>query len=224
MEKEYRCEATTIEGFVQQLAVSLVANGYWFYMTGTVPERKDPRAVDRKLIRKYHIDCSKFARYRRKAGGGANVQYLRCGRFYVLLATKGKHLFFEEEHFKDCRETPVKFAGYAISYRGGHAHVRIERETYRELKAYFEDLAVHRSRETLEKAFRSLPFEPYAPVRGQLFAILRAVNRRRKVASYEPINWSCLRLRRRIWRPFEDVAEGEPAKPAGQIFASRQSR
>lgn len=31
-------EAISIEGFVQQLAVKLVANGYWFYVTGVVPE------------------------------------------------------------------------------------------------------------------------------------------------------------------------------------------
>jgi len=32
----YRCEATTIEGFVQQLAVSYIANGYWFCVTGLI--------------------------------------------------------------------------------------------------------------------------------------------------------------------------------------------
>src|SRR5262249_50676181 len=52
----YRYETATIEGFVQQLAVSYVAHGYWFYVTGIIPEGKDPRRVDRKLIEKYEID------------------------------------------------------------------------------------------------------------------------------------------------------------------------
>ena len=29
-------EASTLEGFIQQLAVSYVARGHWFYVTGTV--------------------------------------------------------------------------------------------------------------------------------------------------------------------------------------------
>ena len=40
----YRCEATSLAGFVQQIAVSYVANGYYFYVLGRVPDRKDPRA------------------------------------------------------------------------------------------------------------------------------------------------------------------------------------
>ena len=126
---QYRCEATSIEGFVQQLAVSYVANGYWFYVSGIIPEKKDPQAVDKKLIAKYGLAVSKYAKYRRKAAGQANVQYLRFERLYVLIATHGQHRFFEEETFKDCREIPIKFASYAISYRNGQSHVGIERVT-----------------------------------------------------------------------------------------------
>src|SRR4051794_1656045 len=124
----YRCEARTPEGFVQQLAVSYIANGYWFYVAGVIPETKDPRAVDEKLVRKYGIDISKFTRARRKRAGMANMQYIRFERFFVLIATHGRHRFFEEEHpaIRDIRERPVKFASYAVSYRGRHAHVRIE--------------------------------------------------------------------------------------------------
>ena len=43
-------------------------------------------------------------------------------------ATAGEHHFFREESgILDCREVPLKFGGYAIAYRGGHAQVRIER-------------------------------------------------------------------------------------------------
>ena len=47
------CEAVSVEGFVQQLAVGYVQHGHWFYVTGDVPERKGPRAVDAKLIELY---------------------------------------------------------------------------------------------------------------------------------------------------------------------------
>ena len=207
---DYRCDATTVEGFVQQLAVNYVGHGYFFYVTGVIPANKDPRAVDQKLIAKYRIGISKWARMRRKALGMASVQYIRHGRFYVLLATHGKHLFFQPEdqggegdQVKDLRRVPLKFASYSIGHRGGHPHVAIERGTYLELKSYLLGLAVHRSREVLEREFWNLPFEPYAPVRRQLVTMFKVVNERRGTAGLEVLDMSCLRLRRRICRPFE---------------------
>src|SRR4051812_20068756 len=93
----YRCEAVTVEGFIQQLAVAYVARGYFFYVTGHIPERKAANRVDEKLVERYHIDLSRWARARRKRAGRANVQYLRHKDFFVLLATHGEHPFFEEE-------------------------------------------------------------------------------------------------------------------------------
>jgi hypothetical protein len=204
----YRCEATSVEGFVQQLAVSYLGNGYWFYVVGEVPEGKDPRRVDEKLVTRYQIDLSKWARARRKRTGLANLQYLRHGRLFVLLATHGAHGFFEEEasSIRDARKTPIRFRGYSISYRNGHPHVRIEQEEYKRLKAYFLELALHRSAERLGSELARLPFEPYAPIRAQLLAVLRAVNRDRKRAGFELVPRSCFRFVRRVCRPFGPVA------------------
>jgi hypothetical protein len=84
---KYRAEVPTVEGFVQQLAVSYIGKGYWFYVAGHVPEGKAPEAVDAKLINRYGIGVSKWTRARRKLAGSANLQYLRHGRFFLLLAT-----------------------------------------------------------------------------------------------------------------------------------------
>jgi hypothetical protein len=178
---------------------------YWFYVTCEIPERKDPRAVDEKLIEKYGLGIGKATRARRKAAGLANIQYLRHRRGFVLLTTPGRHPFFEEERkfIRDAREVPIKFAGYSISYRAGHPHVRIEQGRYLELKAYLADIAVHRTKERLEEEFHRLPFEPYAPVRSQLFGVLREVNRRRQLAGYTPVSSTCLCVRRQVVRPFE---------------------
>lgn len=199
----YRYEAKTIEGFVQQVAVHYVARGYYFYVSGIVPEGKDPRGVAEKLIGKYRIGVSKFVRARRKVAGQANLQLILHGRIFLLLATHGEHPFFEEERtrIRDCREAPIKFASYAISFRGGHAHVRIDRETERELKAYLQEAALW-SAAKLTAFFSSLPFEPYAPVRRQLLVMLNQVNRRRTTANLDRIPVSCLRLCRKPCRPF----------------------
>jgi hypothetical protein len=209
----YRCETTSLAGFVQQLATGYLTHGYYFYVTGRIPDGKDPRAIDAKLLERYGIGVSKWAAARRKMAGGANVQYVRLGRFFVLLATHGEHRFFEDEGSRilDARHVTLKVAGYALSVRHGHVRVSIEREEYRRLKAYFLDRATHRSAAVIAADLGALPFEPYAPVRSQLLCILRAVNRARGEAGFEPVAKACLRFKRRIVRPFEPARVEEAA-------------
>ncbi|MFN0135702.1 MAG: hypothetical protein ACKVS9_06240, partial [Phycisphaerae bacterium] len=145
---KYRCETTSVEGFVQQLAVAYITHGYWFYVAGKIPEGKDPAAIDAKLIERYGIAISKWVRCRRKKQGLANMQYLRYERFFLLLATKGRHDFFEREcaSFCDVRRVSIKFAGYSIGCRKGqdgrwHASVRINPQEYMSLRACVIDMA-----------------------------------------------------------------------------------
>lgn len=211
---EYRYLTTSVAGFVQQLAVAYITHGYWFYVMGEIPEGKDPLAVDRKLIDKYDVAISKWARSRRKKLGLANVQYLRHERTFILIATRGEHRFFEEEAgtIRDVRRQAIQFRGYSIGYKLGvdrkwHASVRIAPATYRRIKERLLAFAVHASEEELAGEFRRLPFEPYAPVRRQLLNILRAVNGARRRAGFEPVAHSALRLRRRLVAPFSVGAE-----------------
>ena len=207
----YRYLATSEEGFLQQLAVCYLRNRYWFYVTGTIPENKDPCAIDEKILGRYGIAMSKWGRYRRKKTGTANLQYLRLGRFFIILATAGNHRFFDEERevIRDARETPVRFRDYSLSYRDGHPHVRIERETYEEMKAYFVGVAAKRPADVLAAEIAALPFERYAPVRKQLWELLRLVNRARSAAHLAALPESCVRARRKPCRPFD---EGEVAR------------
>lgn len=213
----YRYEAASVEGFVQQLAISYIGHGYWFYVTGVVPERKDPRRVDEKLLEQYDAGISKWARARRKRAGLANVHYIRHGRFFVLIASRGEHRFFQDEpNHNDVRRDPIRFGGYSIGYRMGvdrrwHPSVRVHPAEYRKLKGYLLDIACHRSVQNLTAEFRRIRFVPYAPVRRQLLNLLRAVNRARIAADFEPVPLTALRLRRRIVRPFAGELEEEPA-------------
>jgi hypothetical protein len=202
---KYNCEAVSLEGCIQQIAVSYVPNGYFFYVTGFIPISKDPRLTDEKLIKKYGIARSKWSRARRKSGGMANVQYIRFRRWFALLATHGRHHFFEEEakSLKDVRETPMQFAGYSIDFKDGSAHVRIARETYSEIRAWFLENALHRSAESLSNQLKALHFEPYGGVKKQLFSLLNAVNEKREQAGFEPVALSSLRLKRTPCKPFE---------------------
>jgi hypothetical protein len=203
---QYRCEATSVEGFIQQVAVQYLRHGYWFYVAGSVPAAKNPVVVDRKLIAKYGITSSSKERARRKRAGLANLHYIRHDRFFPLMATHGRHRFFDDEagQIRDARREPIKFAGYAISHRNGRVCVRIEQCEYAQLKAWFLDLACRRSAEALAAEFRAVHFVPYRPVRQQLLAIWRAVNRERRLAGYEPLAIVYVPWKRRTVRPFAD--------------------
>ncbi len=211
---EYRCVTTSVEGFVQQLAVAYITHGYWFYVAGNIPEGKDPAAVDAKLIDQYGIAMSKWARCRRKKRGLANMQYLRHERFFVLLATKGRHEFFERERasLRDVRRAPVKFEGYSIGCRKGrdgrwHVSVRIEREDHAGIKAGIVEIANRRDGHAIEREFAKLHHEPYAPVRRQLVAVWRAVNRARRTAGMNSLSKETVRRNRWIVKPFDDPNE-----------------
>jgi hypothetical protein len=164
--------------------------------------------VDAKLIARYGLALSKWARARRREKGEASVHLVRLGRFFVLLATKGKHAFFDlEGDIRDVRRAPLRVGGYSISYRQGvdrryHVSVRIAPDEYLRLKSFLVGITPHRSVENLTVALRKVPFEPYAPVRRQLLNILRAMNRARKVAGLELVPVAALRLRRRVVKPF----------------------
>lgn len=194
-------EVRSVEGFVQQL-VLLVRNGYLFYARIELGIENDPAPVDRKVLEKYQVSRSKFAKYRDAKAGLSKTAYIRCGQLGVILATHGKSPFFASEKFQDFRRRPLKFAGYSLSFKNGHAHVCIEREQFLLLRRTFRQHATRFSVEQLERSLAALPFEPYAGVRRQLFQILSAVNRARREFGLDPVPWQCLRLRRRSVRVF----------------------
>lgn len=207
----YRCEAVSIPGFVQQLAVGYVARGYVYYVSCIIPNGKNPSAVDAKLIARYNIALSKTRRARRKALGFANVQYLRYERFFLLLSTEGHHLLQEREGqvMRDCRHIPILFSGYSISSHNGSAHVEIEQQEYLALQSYFEERAGCCSASQLEHEIHRLPFACYGPVIKQLYGLVSAVNEKRKTAGLDLLSSSCVRLKRRIYRPFDRSVRDE---------------
>ncbi len=216
----YRCEATSVEGFIQQLAVGYIARGYWFYVACRIPAGKDPHAVDAKLIERYGLDLSRWSRARRRRQGEADVQYLRYRRFFVLIATAGRHPFFEHEpDFRDIRESPIHLAGYSIGCRPGHdgrrhASVRLADHTVQRLRHRLNRLALHPDVEKPTTAFRALRFAAYAPVCRQLLKLLWWVNGRRRTAGLELVPFSVLNLRRRPVSPFAPPATSSaPAEP-----------
>ena len=210
---EYRCIATSVAGFVQQLVSCYLPHGYWFYVSGIVPKEKDPRTVDLKLLERYGIGISRQSRARRKAVGIANVHYIRYQRRFLLLATHGHHPFFDDEaqNIRDARHVAIRFAGLfdlgcswrvqsqEFNERGlGPGHQMAGPGPDREgmvlrAESVPVDVALYRSAGGLAAELHNLPFEPYAPVRRQLLKLIRHINERRKPAGLEPIGFDVLR-------------------------------
>jgi len=211
-EETYRYEAKTVEGFVQQLAVCYLKNRYLFYVQGEIPREKDPGPVDEKLLTRYQIAQSKWAKARAARRGEAKIQYLRFSTVFVIVATHGEHVFFELErhNLRDVRERPIRFYGYSIGYRDGHPHVRISSAQYRMLRDAFLDAALRMPASSIEARFRNLPFEPYGPVKLQLKKLLRMVNRMRRRAGLNRVSETSLRAKRHTVRPFETSVDSTP--------------
>lgn len=213
------------------LACNYLPHGYWWYVTGHVPRGKDPKAVDQKLTQVYGVRVSRSTRTRRKAAGQANIHYLRYEDFWVLLATKGEHSFYEREggQIRNLREKPILFHGYSISVKAGeflkkaspdaepvrdgkfHARVQIARDKYAELMAYFRDIATRRTAEEIAASLFSLPFEPYAAIRKQTLKLLRIVNKDRVAAGLEELPTTSLRYHREPVSVFKQIKSAELA-------------
>ena len=212
-------DSVSMNAFVHQLVVNCLARGYFFYVQGRIPEGKDPQRIEAKLSERYGINVSKWTRARRKKAGLANVMWLRFGRVFFLIATHGRHRFFEEEAkvIQDVRRVPIKFCDYAIGHYNGHVHVGIEQHAYQRLADDFLSIALVHSVEHLATSFEQLPFAPYAPVRKQLREIFNAVNTKRKRAGLELVPESCLPVRRmpRLRKPApQPLRQEEPCNKA----------
>lgn len=206
--------AASVVGFVRHLALYHVSRGYEFYLTGYVPERKrsSPEEVDRAMVEKYGVAMSKYARHRRRRAGEAAVAYLRHGDFWIMVATAGRHRFFDEnaDSIKSFRRRPLVFGGYSIGIRSGKLHVELADDFYRELRGYLVNQAVHRSAKKLVEEIYEIPVEPFGPVQRQLRKILREVNAERKSAGMARVPGRAIPCRLRVVR-LSDADAREPA-------------
>ena len=226
----YRYEATSLKGFVQQIACVYLRHGYRWFVQGRIPDRKDPGGVDASIIERYRIDVSEATRWRRKQLGKANLHYLRFERNFVLMATKGDHRFYnaEAKSIRWAGKCSIKIANYSISYRPGgrtrrgeadpkwHSHVQIEWQHYKELKAMFLGLACRRSTKQLARLFYELPFEPYAPVRRQIGSLWTCVNSQRQRAGMPLVPVEVLPFRTKSVKVFAPNCVKRQWSPVGE--------
>lgn len=132
------CEVRSLTALVKQIAVHTIRWGYWWYVSGIIPEHKDPRDIDRRLMDKYAANLSESCRYRRKQQGLANTRYYRFGRRFFIFTSLGHSPIWELEkaNLRCIRKpprnfekrtgytgkfpyAPLRIGGYSISYKPG---------------------------------------------------------------------------------------------------------
>ena len=215
----YTCEARSIDAFLAQV-VRYVSSGHCFYIRCRIPDGKDPIAVDEKIVSLYDVQRSRWQRKRRNLKTTAGIHYLRYGRLFVVMLTKGQHEAFYRDHGSsvlDIRRTALKAFGYSI--RLGYSEVekrwrvsvRLDKETYRRVKSHMLTICTwpaYRSKETMEQQFRGLPYQVYGPVREQLYIIAKTVNRIRGRTGLSPVDYQCISNKMRVTKVFADPAAG----------------
>ena len=80
----------------------------------------------------------------------------------------------------------------------------VVRDMYNQLKSYYLGMATCRSLSQIRLELMKVPFEPYAPIRRQLLNIIRAVNRARLKAGFEPVPIEYIRLKRHVVKAFDE--------------------
>ena len=215
MGAEYRHLARNRAAFIAQI-VRYVSRGYYFYVCCQVPEKKNPAAIDEKLLAKYEVRKHRWRRERRNLKGAAAVHYLRFDRTFVLMLTKGRHDAFYSDHRKsvsDIRRQALKVFGYSIRYgfsqfeKRKRTFVRLDRSTYDKLKNHLLAVACWdsmRSVERIEREFKRVPYQPYGPVIEQLQVIRRVVNRARRRRGYPSLNSGCIPRRLYLSKVYEE--------------------
>ncbi len=132
------CEVRSLTALVKQIAVHTLRWGYWWYVSGIIPEHKDAKSIDGRLMDKYAANLSEASRYRRKQQGLANVRYYRLGRRFFLFTTLGVSPIWQAEaaNLRCVRRAPrdwekrtgytgvfpyapIQVGGYSISYKPG---------------------------------------------------------------------------------------------------------
>ncbi|WP_100651056.1 hypothetical protein [Bacillus cereus] len=172
----YNYELNSWQALLKMVAY-LVSRGYYFWHVTYIPESKlhKASAIDKRLIKRYEAEKSKFQRARQKQKGEANFYYLRWRDVIVILHTNGKIKFKMEDQFFDIRTKPLEFSistlvSFVLRYharKGGTGNFTwyLSKATYKDLKVDIEDSARTKKMQYVYNAFnRFNAFPGYAGI------------------------------------------------------------
>lgn len=174
--------ATSTAQFIRKVAIDYVRFGYVRYALRSIPDHRNPWAIDEKLRYCYDITTDTKKRTRRRQKGLGNVVFVRLGHRFVLLATEGEHQAFNRLVSHKIQKTPFCFEQYSISIGGNSTPVvTVRRPVWKAVKHRFKLIGLHDHQE-VQRKFDKLPFAAFPGVIRQKRKLGQAINNRRKVA------------------------------------------
>jgi hypothetical protein len=81
----YKPEAKNFEAFIQRITTDYLKYGYFYIKAGSVPVETPLQQFDRGMVQKFNIT------YRHRHGS-KDVQYVRFGSYYLLVARRKETL------------------------------------------------------------------------------------------------------------------------------------
>ncbi|PSN13347.1 hypothetical protein C7293_16380 [filamentous cyanobacterium CCT1] len=171
----------TLGFFLRRIAIDYMRYGYYRWALRFIPPERNPQTLDAKLIEAYSVTACRTTRMRQRRRGLAVVQYVRWEHTFVLLATEGAHEQFDRLRSYDAREAPLHIGAYAIGVQGTRVVVEVRQRVWLAVSKRIRLIELG-DRTTLESRLNALPFYRFPGVIGQLRNLVRAINKRRRVA------------------------------------------
>ena len=188
-------EARTFGDFLRKIAYDYARYGYTEYAVREIPQGKDIRAVDEKLLRVYGVTYHYTTRAKRRKAGKANVAYVRYKRRFILMAQPGEGETWNRVVRRNLQVEPLLIGGYELRVRGKTPVITIAERRWRRVRALVLGLALHpepRVRHLLVTWLQRVFPYSFPGIVQQKRRLVRAVNRRRKTAGLPLVTGAAL--------------------------------
>lgn len=179
-------EAITLGEFIRKIAIDYLRYGYFRYVVREIPEGSDCSDIDERILKEYDVTFNRMARKRRRDTGDAVVTYIRYKRFFILLATYGRHEAFDQLAWRDIREFPLQLWGHSIGEKGGTPWVSIGGRRIRGVARYARKISLY-PESRVRSFLKSVFCLRFPGVVLQEKKLLFRINQRRKKAGLSRI-------------------------------------
>lgn len=180
--------------------VSKVLNTYHWFTSGEIPEGKNPKRVDQKLIALYGCESTRSERQRKARAKEANALYFRYKRFWALLATDGEGEIHDCEPLRSARGNSLVIFNHSVKLADSRVVVRVESSMWGKLRERVRAACFIENPNVLEALIRdqvtTLGLIPFRGTIEQQETLLRMLNEKRKHAGLPKLRKSCLIYRR----------------------------
>jgi hypothetical protein len=181
VERKLFYDVDSLGVFLRKIAFDYLRHGYKRYIFRTIPEGKDLKMIDLKVIQYYQVSFCRSTRLRRAQKGLANVVYLRYGNRFILTASDGLNEAFDKTHFLHFHQHPLLVDGYTIGVKQNKPCVMVQPRRWAMIRNNVLAIALH-NQAKVENLFLAISPFSFPEVIRQKRKLLDEVNKKRHLA------------------------------------------